>query len=288
MQEALQCGTDGYGPPVGWIRKVPVFRNCNVVMLCNINELEMFSSTDVKCYWSKKKYKDKFTLVPLNEYKWISESANKTAKRSLDSAEANFDLNLRVQKLPESNLAKQISHCRKRPKIAAQSNDTVYDNVFNNIENSELINCLEVILPERECCQRVYQQLCGDLKEIVPKTCNSRSLWMKERQFRVIGSRCYQIFTYRGDDWKKKSSSYFWPKSFSNKFVEHGRKYENEARQAYITKYNAKVIETGLLVPSNQSWLGFSPDGIVVDEEDNPQLLLEIKCPYESSTVCPF
>ncbi|KAJ8915422.1 hypothetical protein NQ315_003183 [Exocentrus adspersus] len=77
--------------------------------------------------------------------------------------------------------------------------------------------------------------------------------------------------------------SYFWPKSFSNIYVKHGIYFEEKARQMYITKTGAIVNQTGFIISANNSWLGYSPDGIVM-ENDKLVKLIEIKCPYVGKT----
>lgn len=62
--------------------------------------------------------------------------------------------------------------------------------------------------------------------------------YRKERQFRITGSRCYNLYTYAKNDWNTKVLKYFWPKTFSNKYVEHGMAHEPNARTLFqeITK----------------------------------------------------
>lgn len=53
-----------------------------------------------------------------------------------------------------------------------------------------------------------------------------------------------------------------------------------------------KVIEFGLITSYSNQWLGYSPDGIAVND-NGPVALLEIKCPYEglfslTSNYCKY
>ncbi|KAJ8909629.1 hypothetical protein NQ315_007337 [Exocentrus adspersus] len=54
---------------------------------------------------------------------------------------------------------------------------------------------------------------------------------------------------------------YFWPKKFSNKFVEHGIEQEENARKTYENVFNVKVYKGGLLISPAHPWLGYSADG---------------------------
>lgn len=77
-----------------------------------------------------------------------------------------------------------------------------------------------------------------------------------------------------------KASKYFWPKSFTNKFTQHGVKYEPLAKNSYRSFFpENKVLETGLIVCKKFPWLAYSPDGIVL-QNNKAVKLLEIKCPF--------
>lgn len=103
---------------------------------------------------------------------------------------------------------------------------------------------------------------------------------MKERQFRITGSRCYEIFTYKGDNWESKAIKYFWPKKFSNKYVEHGLTEEKNALHHYEEVFQVGIENCGLFIPFVHPWLGYSPDGIVLNVNGLPEKLIEVKCPY--------
>lgn len=129
------------------------------------------------------------------------------------------------------------------------------------------------------CCEKLYDAIMNEDPRLTITISQNSPQWHKARQYRITGSRCYEIYTYCGTDWQMKSKKYFWPKSFSNKYTRHGLKYENVARAAYITKTGNTVRECGMITVNSNKWLGFSPDGIVV-ENDHPVVLLEIKCLY--------
>lgn len=134
---------------------------------------------------------------------------------------------------------------------------------------------------ENHCCKKAYQNICNvDIFFIEKETANFREKWFKERQFRVTASRCYELYTYSLSDWPTKARKYFWPKKFSNKYTDHGIKYEAIARNCYTTNENDDVIQTGLIISNQQKWLACSPDGIVF-KDNRPVKLLEIKCPFE-------
>ena len=71
-----------------------------------------------------------------------------------------------------------------------------------------------------------------------------------------------------------------------NKYVHHGKKYEEVATKIYEEIYNVQVKEYGLVPHSDYSYIGASPDGIAtyktLDNNFSNMIgrMLEIKCPY--------
>ena len=94
-----------------------------------------------------------------------------------------------------------------------------------------------------------------------------------------MNSRCYSVFTYSKNDWPEKARKYFWPKEFQTKETRHGVQYEGHARNKYIESKSAYLQECGFLIVVKESWMAFSPDGVIF-ENNLPTKLLEIKCPF--------
>jgi len=174
------------------------------------------------------------------------------------------------------------------------SSAEIHDEPFQIISNQLLDLISEYsVLNLGDCCQKVYD--CKVALTMTPTkirnlSLNDNSFWHQIRQFKITGSRCHSLYTYymssnKSDEkWSKKASSYFWPKSFSNKFVKHGIKYEQVARVLYAETTKQKVIQSGFIVHYQTPWLGYSPDGIVLNDSNVPIKLLEIKCPYLGSS----
>lgn len=88
------------------------------------------------------------------------------------------------------------------------------------------------------------------------------------------------------EQWALKASRYFWPKSFTNKYVKNGLEYESTARNLYSKQSNQTVLECGLITDQNNPWLGYTPDGVVVNNENIPVKIIEIKCPFKGKSQC--
>ena len=61
---------------------------------------------------------------------------------------------------------------------------------------------------------------------------------------------------------------------FTSIFVEHGVKYEDEARDAAMQQLGMRALDFGLLRHPELPWLGASPDGVTACG-----LCIEVKCP---------
>jgi len=53
----------------------------------------------------------------------------------------------------------------------------------------------------------------------------------------------------------------------------------------YIKNTGNNVITSGFITSKKCPWLGYSPDGVVLDTLNNPKKLIEIKCPFKGSLV---
>nr|CAI5865889.1 unnamed protein product [Callosobruchus analis] len=57
------------------------------------------------------------------------------------------------------------------------------------------------------------------------------------------------------------------------------------ARESFISKTGHIVRECGMITSAGDKWLGFSPDGVVLNLDREPIALLEIKCLYSGITM---
>lgn len=157
-----------------------------------------------------------------------------------------------------------------------------FSKIRNLLSQINFNDCIKV------CCKSfVENKLKTDSVTICKETSNNLNNWKLERQFRITGSRCYSIFTYaknKNANWEKKSINYFFPKPFkATDPIKHGIENEPLARDIYEKFMEVKVVKCGLIVPPQDNWLGYSPDGIIF-QNGKPEKLLEIKCPYSGKT----
>lgn len=223
--------------------------------------------------------------------------AKYSVTESLPPEDFNEIVTFFSDKVPDSGVAKHLNFrsdglvipggsisgvCRNAFQMnAAHPCDDQLDAILLNANNSKILNSVIQIIPEIYCCFEAYDNLSFNIniKNIAKITAKDEKEWHNQRQFRITGSRCYSIYTYALNDWAKTSAKYFWPKKFSSRYTDHGIQHENAARTAYEETIAGIVFVPGFIVSEKHPWLGFSADGIIM-EEGKPTKLLEIKCPF--------
>lgn len=114
-------------------------------------------------------------------------------------------------------------------------------------------------------------------------------IWLTSRKLRITGTSAYKLFTFfRGSLQNKNISSKLkslWFSNFSgNSVTFYGVENEPLAIKAFEKLKNITVIKSGIVVNIHCPWLGFSPDGFFIS--DNEIYLIEIKCPVMGKTMC--
>jgi len=114
--------------------------------------------------------------------------------------------------------------------------------------------------------------------------------WFKMRENMLTASTAAQIIGKNPYPNQKPEDlimeKVFGKEFIDNKFVHHGKKYEEIATMIYENIYNVKVDEYGLVPHPDYNYIGASPDGIAtyktLDNNFSDMIgrMLEIKCPY--------
>nr|CAI5831074.1 unnamed protein product [Callosobruchus analis] len=264
----------------------------------NLLELEDISKTQLACAWSGRKgiVQDKYKAVPVPEMPCIKAAVpgpniflNPNGQKSM--------FEFFIKNLSDSAIAK---HWKGRPKNSSELGDSntanmPTENIVEESGSKILDNAAQsVVLMEiagmqidfqSSCCAALYENVMNEEQDRLFHMEQNSQEWHEARKYRITGSRCYEIYTYRGMDWEIKSKKYFWPKSFTNKYVKHGQMYEKPARESFISKTGHIVRECGMITSAGDKWLGFSPDGVVLNLDREPIALLEIKCLYSGITM---
>nr|CAI5838982.1 unnamed protein product [Callosobruchus analis] len=247
----------------------------------NLLELEDISKTQLACAWSGRKgiVQDKYKAVPVPEMPCIKAAVpgpniflNPNGQKSMKGRPKNSS------ELGDSNTANMPTE-----NIVEESGSKILDNAAQSVVLMEIAG-MQIDF-QSSCCAALYENIMNEEQDRLFHMEQNSQEWHEARKYRITGSRCYEIYTYRGMDWEIKSKKYFWPKSFTNKYVKHGQMYEKPARESFISKTGHIVRECGMITSAGDKWLGFSPDGVVLNLDREPIALLEIKCLYSGITM---
>ena len=147
-------------------------------------------------------------------------------------------------------------------------------------------NMKEIIIPDN------YKKLVDQVDYIanLPQPEQRTEEWFKMRENMLTASTAAQVIEknpYPNQTPEDLILEKVFGKEFlDNKYVHHGKKYEEVATQIYENIYNVKVNEYGLVPHGKYSYIGASPDGIAtyktLDNNFSEMIgrMLEIKCPY--------
>ena len=120
--------------------------------------------------------------------------------------------------------------------------------------------------------------------------------WRQIRLGKVTGSRLSDIYTKSKSGGKgtegdsliytliAEEVSQDISDTYQSFAMKKGTELEPFARIAYVEKYNIEVKQVGFCQHDKYDWLGFSPDGFVMDNDRHAKCL-EIKCPNTNTHV---
>ncbi|XP_045460370.1 uncharacterized protein LOC123670845 [Harmonia axyridis] len=253
----------------------------------NLEDLEIISQTEMKCVWSAQKHltNEKYKAVPIKDMPCFQNKIEQCELEVDDDKMYNFF----ISQLPESAISKHsigrrsFSNKILKKKVGPENNDVlaILDNACQSVIMLE--TSIVPVTNENECCKILYSELFSEVSDTIISICQHSQEWHEQRKYRVTGSRIYELYTYSKTGWDNKASRYFYGKGFSNKFTKHGVKYEGDAKEAFIAQTSLQVVDCGMVVSHSNPWLGYSPVGVIF-EDNRPVALLEVDCLYEGST----
>ncbi|KAJ8685648.1 hypothetical protein QAD02_021441 [Eretmocerus hayati] len=151
----------------------------------------------------------------------------------------------------------------------SQHDEEMYTKIFFK-QDSPLMEQLKILKVNSEvnplpvCCQQIYKDLRENPLQICIETRKSRKKWFEKREKVITGTKCYDLYTFL---------------YFTNPAMEHGTKYEPQARKVFqLDNPRFEIIETGLIQYPSLEWLGVTSDGEVF-MDGKPIAVLEVKCP---------
>ena len=154
--------------------------------------------------------------------------------------------------------------------------------------NYSELSTLSKIFPETvEKCRELEQKTMGQA---------SNEAWHQARENRITSSSCHKVFI-RKRNFETLVNDFCGIKKPISNFLKDlfafGRKYEPVAREkfekymSYTLKRKIKIRETGIVVQPFLFWLAASPDGLIIDQNEDSPGLIEIKCPKTKRNSTP-
>jgi putative phage-type endonuclease len=110
--------------------------------------------------------------------------------------------------------------------------------------------------------------------------------WYEARRTLITASDCAAALgvkpfaTFKGCPRKELLDKKLTQRFMTNVFVEHGNKYEDEARDAAMDALGKQSLDFGMIRHPSLPWLGASPDGITTDG-----IMVEIKNPLRRKII---
>jgi YqaJ-like viral recombinase domain len=190
---------------------------------------------------------------------------------------------------PDSAIAKLANCSRVQNLPPAHPSQPTDDRYLSTVDFLELIerevNCIADSEPvfENDDLREFYNtsvKMNRTKSTEIQSSSQSSKIWRNERKLRITASVCYQIFTYsrnKNPDWGKKITSIH--RNINTESILYGKNTEQLAFERY-KKDEPNVKQTGLCVNPKLSWLGCSPDGVIMSKNK----ILEIKCPKAFET----
>jgi hypothetical protein len=106
--------------------------------------------------------------------------------------------------------------------------------------------------------------------------------WKEERKWRLTASRFGEICkATERRDMSKLAQTLLSPPHLTGEAVVHGKTFEQTAIDKFSEVSGKTVSKCGLFVDVTDPFLAGSPDGVVQEDEEEEDALLEVKCPFK-------
>lgn len=247
----------------------------------------------MQCYWNtaKKEVEKNFAPQPLNMLDCVQTNSLQV-NRVLTVEEEDCLIKLRTGRKRSILFKHSTGTCSGPSKKGCErfvKKDADIERVLNQSAASSFLQHLTLNIPVlKECCKKMLNMLQSDNIYEAATVPQQSEEWFKFRRLRVTGSVCCSIYTYAKTNWETKSRSVFFPKKFSSVATRHGTTYEKNALLKYqeLNLSSLKLVTNiGLVICKQFPWFGFSPDAVVLHENEVVKLV-EVKCPLTGIVDC--
>lgn len=122
-------------------------------------------------------------------------------------------------------------------------------------------------------------------KDVEKKTVgqSDNSLWAIERRKRLTASNFGRICKMRPKTSVRKTlESLLYNEFKGTAATNYGKEKESEAIDQFTKETGLQIVQCGLFVDENKSFLAASPDGLIGEDS-----IVEVKCPYKIASLSP-
>ena len=115
--------------------------------------------------------------------------------------------------------------------------------------------------------------------ELATKQQSQSSLWNDLRAGRITASKagyCYRMTP------ELITPAKLWRSVPLNSAMAHGREFEPLGIEALSKLCNLNIQDSGFWIDTERPWLGATPDGLIYNDENALEAVVEIKCPYSA------
>ncbi|XP_043210531.1 uncharacterized protein LOC122375293 [Amphibalanus amphitrite] len=262
-----------------------------------VAKLEVLGCTDVKLRWKELGMKGKAAYAPckVSELCHVGRSSSIDPVRvSEERSAAFFDL---IKAAPSCSVSR---HVRSRPVRQGEKEivkpSEIHTIISNTMSCDQFVTPLEPPQLGGEMLQVYESKVAVDHEAAcrIAGFAQGSEEWMKARDLRITGSKCYELYTHEAKgakaDWVAKLGAIERAKGFAgNAATRYGQKCEGAAIQMYegMCEGGECIVKCGLLIPPACPWLGFSPDAVVV-RDGKPVRLVEVKSPVCGKKLSPL
>ena len=245
----------------------------------------MFSPSKEVSWW-------KPNPVPLSFIKQHFEGLNCPLVRILEAENQSMDFQVcqtAIQEMVDKTTNKsEDEYLRCVLKELLQNKKITFCNYKVNLNASrplcitlKLINDMQSLMHDE--CQFYKDVIVKDDLEIIELASftvgqSSNNEWQIIRRQRISSTNAHKILRRRNNDYETLAHLMLHSPKFTNENMLYGLRAENCARQQFSFNTGLRIVECGVLISNSHPWLCASPDGIIVNKE-NEFSLLEIKSP---------
>ena len=274
-----------------------------------LNSNDQVSCTSVLQQWNKPR-KRRLDSKMVEDISFRNEKFNVESKRNPTElydprpAELRKTTEVDIQELKDSlqclSMTSGFVHLLSKPSEASNNEqDTTLPLIPRSVKAKIKYQILKVPLPPSfECLQEFGKLFISEItptdlqREIIEKKTKLQSdcvRWHEERYCRLTASNFGKIVKRKSEFLNLALELLSSKKLLDVPALKWGKEHENDAYESYAQvlahRHPGFTVQKSGIIIGNPSYLGASPDGVLVDRSGQLMGIVEIKCPYSAAKL---